>query len=240
MKITFLGTAAGIPEKDRDCTSTMIETGGKIYLVDVGAPVVNKLVDSGKNIEDIKAVFITHCHGDHVYGLRDLIRVVNNANIFKSASLDYYIPEQTLVNAIKDYFAAVIKKIREDVNRFHVFFEGVIFEDENVKVTAVKNAHMEKRKRPSYSLIIEAEGKKVVFSGDLSQNLSKNDFPEIAIRENVDALVLEFAHINKESLTRQLDKCIAKKLILNHISRYEEKRPERSGRTHKPRHDETS
>ena len=39
MKITFLGTSHGYPEKGRVVSCTMVETGGKIYIIDAGSAV---------------------------------------------------------------------------------------------------------------------------------------------------------------------------------------------------------
>lgn len=41
MKITFLGTGHGVPSPDRHCSATLVEVGGKRYLIDAGAPVVD-------------------------------------------------------------------------------------------------------------------------------------------------------------------------------------------------------
>ena len=38
MKISFLGTSHGITEKNQFCSSALVSTGGKHYLVDAGAP----------------------------------------------------------------------------------------------------------------------------------------------------------------------------------------------------------
>ena len=78
MKITFLGTSAGIPDPDRHCSSTMIEVGERVYIVDAGAPMVDCLRTQGllmerENAERIAAVFATHSHSDH-FSRPDLLR----------------------------------------------------------------------------------------------------------------------------------------------------------------------
>ena len=69
MKLTFLGTSCGVPQKDRYCSSCMIECGDGTYLIDAGAPVAELLRKYGKTPVDLNAVFITHMHGDHLDGL---------------------------------------------------------------------------------------------------------------------------------------------------------------------------
>ena len=54
MKVTFLGTSDGVPRPGHFCTSTMIEVGSAIYLIDAGAPVIDLLLKLGKNPNNIK------------------------------------------------------------------------------------------------------------------------------------------------------------------------------------------
>ena len=56
MKITFFGTSHGVPEKNRFCTCIMLESGGSIYFIDAGAPMVDLMLSKGKSVNDIKAL----------------------------------------------------------------------------------------------------------------------------------------------------------------------------------------
>ena len=47
----------------------LIETAKGGYIIDAGAPVMDCLLRRGFEPEKLKAVFITHMHGDHVNGL---------------------------------------------------------------------------------------------------------------------------------------------------------------------------
>jgi len=216
MKITFLGTSDGIPRKNRACASTLIETGDKLYLIDAGAPVINKIIDMGKKIEEIEAIFITHSHADHIYGLIDIVRCVNNKNISNSNGIDIFMPEPHIEHAIKEYFLEIIKPVSDDCVRFKEYSSGVIYEDENIRVAAIPTAHMKDLGRPSYSFCVECEGKRLLFSGDLSQRLKYKDFPEIAYTD-VDLFVCEMAHFNLDDARGYLEKCKAKRVFFNHI-----------------------
>ena len=226
MRITFLGTAAGVPEKNRANSATVIEACGKLYLIDAGMPVVNRLIDFGFDLEAINATFITHAHTDHVLGLVDLIRCVNIEKIFPTAEIDYYIPENELEDSLDEYFTSVISPIRKEVNRFHLINEGVIFDDGIIRVTAVPTAHLKKANRPSYAFIVEGEGRRVVFSGDISQNIAESDIPRAVYEDEVDLFVLELAHFSLSELKPHLNGMRVKNLIFNHISDFEEKLPD--------------
>lgn len=65
--------------------------------------------------------------------------------------------------------------------------------------------------------LIEAEGKKVVFSGDLSQRLEKGNFPVCALENEVDLMICEMAHFDVEHIEPYLKRCKAKELRFNHV-----------------------
>jgi len=51
--------------------SALIEAGGQRLLVDCGHTVPGRLLQMGLTLRDIDAVFISHLHGDHIYGLEE-------------------------------------------------------------------------------------------------------------------------------------------------------------------------
>jgi ribonuclease BN (tRNA processing enzyme) len=60
MKITFIGTGHGLPEKGRYRTAMMLEVGQDIYFIDVGAPIINEMLRLDKPFKNIKAVYFNH------------------------------------------------------------------------------------------------------------------------------------------------------------------------------------
>jgi ribonuclease Z len=98
MKITFLGTSHGVPAADRYCSSAMIEVNDSVYLIDAGAPAADLLIRRGVNLDTVKAVFTTHLHGDHVFGVIQMASLFNW--FFKTADADFYLTEQAGIDAI--------------------------------------------------------------------------------------------------------------------------------------------
>ncbi|MFH1958693.1 MAG: MBL fold metallo-hydrolase [bacterium] len=72
-KIIFIGTAAAVASRERDNTSLFFCAGKEKILVDCPGSVVRKLCGCGIDFRKISAVFLTHAHPDHVYGLPSLI-----------------------------------------------------------------------------------------------------------------------------------------------------------------------
>ena len=73
IKVTFLGTGAGTPGKDRYLPSILVEDGQRKILLDAGEGVQYRLLEVGVSPLKITHIFITHLHGDHVFGVPGLL-----------------------------------------------------------------------------------------------------------------------------------------------------------------------
>lgn len=71
MEFIFLGTSAGTPTKFRNVTGfALLETSGRSwYLVDCGEATQHQILRTPLSLRSLGAIFITHIHGDHCYGL---------------------------------------------------------------------------------------------------------------------------------------------------------------------------
>ena len=78
MKITFLGTSSAKPTKERNTTCIAITLNdGKFILVDCGEGAQLNLMKSNLKFSNLTAIYITHLHGDHVFGLPGLLATLN-------------------------------------------------------------------------------------------------------------------------------------------------------------------
>jgi len=68
-----LGTASALPTEDRHLSSVAIERKGRILLFDCGEGAQYRLLHADLNRVRVDAIFITHLHGDHCYGLPGLL-----------------------------------------------------------------------------------------------------------------------------------------------------------------------
>lgn len=75
MRITFLGTSSGMPTLRRNVTAAVIapENSKRWYLVDCGEATQHQLLRTRFSMQHLQAIFITHVHGDHCYGLPGLL-----------------------------------------------------------------------------------------------------------------------------------------------------------------------
>ena len=217
MKITFMGTSHGVPSAERHCSSTLIQTNGSAYLIDAGAPITDTLLRSGEIFDNVRGIFTTHCHGDHINGLFHFIDLSNW--YWKNTNYDVYLTSQAVIDAIFAVLAAASPgaKFPADRLRLHVATADTKFEDENIKLAYIPTKHINEY-HLSAAMDIEIEGKRILFTGDMSQKLAKDDFPKVAFEKEYDLIVCELAHFGIPELTPYLDRVKTKRFAFTHAS----------------------
>jgi ribonuclease Z len=73
IRIVFLGTGAAAPTRDRNVSSLAVVLDGRVLLFDCGEGTQHQLARGPVRSGAIEAIFITHLHGDHLFGLPGLI-----------------------------------------------------------------------------------------------------------------------------------------------------------------------
>ena len=76
MQLEFLGTGAGSPSKQRNVASValrLLEERNAIWLFDVGEATQHQILNTTIRPRKIEKIFITHLHGDHIFGLPGLL-----------------------------------------------------------------------------------------------------------------------------------------------------------------------
>ncbi|MEN1970167.1 ribonuclease Z [Lentibacillus sp. N15] len=72
MELIFLGTGAGVPSTERNVTAialAMQQEANSIWLFDCGEATQHQILKTSIKPRKITKIFITHMHGDHIYGL---------------------------------------------------------------------------------------------------------------------------------------------------------------------------
>ena len=72
-KLTVLGTASAKPVTGRIQSAQVLSVRGRSFLIDCGEGVQTRLEDCHISHASIESIFISHIHGDHLFGLFGLL-----------------------------------------------------------------------------------------------------------------------------------------------------------------------
>lgn len=89
MQLTFLGTSAGKPTKERNVSAVGVEfpQDDKWYLFDCGEATQHQIMKSRLSSGKLGTIFITHLHGDHYFGLPGLLSSKKLDTAFRPLSI---------------------------------------------------------------------------------------------------------------------------------------------------------
>jgi ribonuclease BN (tRNA processing enzyme) len=215
-RLITLGTRAGpIETSGRAQSSNLLIVNGTQYVIDAGDGVTRRLTKFGSNFRAIDTIFITHPHSDHTGGLGALMGVIYDAN--RTSPVGIYGPPGTAagVHGLME-FLAVNSEIRisdgtkitpvDKIFTAHDTGAGVIFQDANIKVTAVENTHFHFQpgspgygKYKSYSYRFDTPDRSLIFTGDTGPSDAV-----VALAQGADLLVTEVTGSIEEYKAQQM------------------------------------
>lgn len=140
MDLVFLGTGAGVPAKARNVSSIvlqLLEERRAVWMFDCGEATQHQILHTNVKPSKIEKIFITHLHGDHIYGLPGLI----SSRSFQGGTdeLIIYGPK-----GIAEYVTVSLQISGTYLKyplRFVEVEEGIVFEDDTFTVIARKLEH---------------------------------------------------------------------------------------------------
>jgi ribonuclease Z len=140
LKVFFLGTGAGVPAKLRNVSSIalkLLEERGAIWLFDCGEATQHQILHTTIKPRRIEKIFITHLHGDHIFGLPGLL----GSRSFQGGTdpLTVYGPKG--IQAFIETSLAVSETHLKYPLHIVEIDEGTIFEDEQFVVEARRLDH---------------------------------------------------------------------------------------------------
>lgn len=215
-RVITLGTRSGpAPTVGRAQSSNLLLVNGSPYIIDAGDGVTRRLIRLGSNFRNIDKIFITHPHSDHTGGLGALMSAVYDAN--RRDLVNIYGPPGTAASVQGlVQFLTVSSDIRisdgthtvpaAKVFSGHDVGVGTIFQDANVKVSAVENTHFHfppgspgYGKYKSYAYRFDATDRSVVFTGDTGPSDAVTD-----LAKGADLLVSEVTNSVDEYKAQQI------------------------------------
>lgn len=133
MQVTFLGTSSGVPTRSRNVSSVALRLPqrAELWLFDCGEGTQHQFLRSELRVSQLSRIFITHMHGDHIFGLMGLLASCGLGGNVKS--IDLYGPP-----ALEDYLRACIRCSQTHLAypiKVYKSQPGVIYEDDEYVVS---------------------------------------------------------------------------------------------------------
>lgn len=141
MELEFLGTGAGVPAKHRNVSGIafkLLDERNAVWLFDCGEGTQMQILRTNIRPRKIEKIFITHLHGDHIFGLPGLI----SSRSFQGGNetLEIYGPK-----GIKNFIQTALKisqtRLSYNIKFFEIENEGLIFKDRQFQVYCQKLDH---------------------------------------------------------------------------------------------------
>ncbi len=218
MRLTVLGSGTSYPYPSRVQAGILVETRETPLIFDIGSGILHRLVQTGVELTDIEHVFFTHFHIDHssdfltFYQTLWLLGYDMTLNLHGPSNISEW---------YKGLFEIAYPYLRDKFN----IERGVLDENDVVYigsaiVTTCPTLH---GSIPSRAFRIEEGGKSIVYSGDTApcQEL-------IDLAHKTDVLVHECnwldgnhpkgVHTSPSELTKIIEACEPKKVILTHLA----------------------
>ncbi|EAC6409616.1 ribonuclease Z [Listeria monocytogenes] len=140
MELVFLGTGAGVPSRGRNVTSialSMLNERNAIWLFDCGEATQHQIMRSQIKLSKLEKIFITHLHGDHIFGLPGLLSSrsfqggESDLTIYGPVGITEYVETSLRLSGTRLTYKIIFNEIEP----------GLIFEDKMFSITVDELDH---------------------------------------------------------------------------------------------------
>jgi ribonuclease Z len=228
-QLFVLGSSSGLPTRRRFPAGYALTAAGKLFLLDCGAPVSTLLYRYDLDPIDVRAVFLSHWHMDHVANL-GLLLTQNNLRR-RPGPLTVYGPRGTrgkVRRLLTDSFV-LPEELRYSLRVVNVQ-PGQNYKEALLRLTYFQTAHLEKpklktnfgRKAVACGMVINGPGWRIVYSGDI--NSPSELTPYI---NGCDILIHEIAHPQPEEIAEFAESAGVPHVVASHLGPDFDEAPEK-------------
>lgn len=141
MELLFLGTGSGVPSKQRNVTSIalkLLDERNSVWLFDCGEGTQQQILNTTVKPRKIDKIFITHLHGDHIYGLPGFLasRAFQGGDgpltIYGPVGIERFVRTALKISGTYLKYPLSFKEIQE---------EGILYQDEQFTVHCMELKH---------------------------------------------------------------------------------------------------
>ena len=171
MNITFLGTSSGVPTLTRNVSSLALKLSqsSDVWLFDCGEGTQHQIMKSNIKSSQIKKIFISHMHGDHIYGLPGLLASIGLSG--NSNGIDIYGPKELreyINSSLKSSYCKLSFPLKFVAVENYASQNIVLFENKKIQV---KCAHLVHR-LPAYGYRVIEKDKPGIFNIKKAEKLN--------------------------------------------------------------------
>jgi len=151
-ELTILGSSSALPTSNRFPTAHLLKAGERFFLIDCGEGTQMRLRKYGLNPGRIHHIFISHLHGDHVFGLFGLLSSLGMMG--RKVPLHLYGPAE--LEELMAYYSKFFGPLPFDLDFVSPPENGdYIYECDKMTVTAIPLKH----RIPAYGYLFREKGK---------------------------------------------------------------------------------
>ena len=190
MQVTFLGTSSGVPTRARNVSAVAVRLAqrSELWLFDCGEGTQHQFLRSDLRLSQLRRIFITHMHGDHVFGLPGLLASLGLSG--SSGGVDLYGPDP-----LESYLEGVLRTSSTRIGyplevhqvRNAAEADRIVFEDNDLTVRATPLHH----RVPAYAYRIEEKPKPGRFDINKAREMAIPPGPVYASLKRGETVTLE-------------------------------------------------
>ncbi|WP_456452953.1 MBL fold metallo-hydrolase, partial [Hydrogenimonas sp.] len=183
-ELIFLGTSAGVPTRLRNVSALALRSENRKgwMLFDCGEGTQHRIMQTSLSVYHLERIFVTHLHGDHVYGLFGLL--ASRGMTQATAPLELYGPA-----GIREMVETVMR-----LSQLHLPFDLKIFEigegfsmrEGSIRIEAVALSHS----LPSYGFVVQFDDRPGRFDAKKAKALGIPEGPLYARLKKGESVIL--------------------------------------------------
>lgn len=139
-RVTILGSGSAIPTTLHNPPSQLVELNDKLFMIDCGEGTQIQMRKFNARLNKLHSVFISHLHGDHIFGLPGLLSTLSMLG--RTAELNIYAHEKIdfLINPLLKYMDKHMT-FKINVIPLNPELKELLFENHSIKITSFPLKH---------------------------------------------------------------------------------------------------
>lgn len=140
IELNILGCGSALPTSQHLPSCQVLAAGNKLYMIDCGEGTQLQYRRAGLSFTRLRAIFISHIHGDHCFGLPGLLSTF--ALLGRKAALSVYVPDyacRMMEGVVKSLCGEMPFEV--EFIPFSTRAAEVIYDDTTLSVTAIPLKH---------------------------------------------------------------------------------------------------